>query len=46
MRWVLRIILGLIVLVALGAGALWVWKPWVPPLALIDPAPAGARVAQ
>lgn len=33
----------LVVLVAV-AGALWIWKPWVPPIELADPGPGGRRV--
>jgi hypothetical protein len=44
MRWLVRILLGFVLLLALAAGSLWVLKPWVPPITLTDPAPEGARV--
>jgi hypothetical protein len=44
MRWLLRILVGLIVLIAPGVGALWIWKPWVPPLALVEPGETGQRI--
>jgi uncharacterized protein len=44
MRWLLRIILGLIVFIALAVGAIWLWKPWVPPIVLAEPGPSGQRV--
>lgn len=31
-------------LLVIGAGALWTWKPWVPPIELVDPRPNGRRV--
>jgi hypothetical protein len=46
LRWLIRIVVGLIVFVALGVGALWIWKPWVPPLTLAEPGPTGQRVAE
>lgn len=47
MRWFKRILIGLAALVALllCAGiALWIWKPWVPAIERVDPAPKGKRV--
>lgn len=28
----------------IAVGALWIWKPWVPPIELADPGPNGRRV--
>lgn len=25
-------------------GGLWVWKPWVPPVEIVDPGPGGRRI--
>lgn len=44
MRWVIRIVAGIVLLAVLAVGAVWIWKPWVPPLTLAEPGPAGQRV--
>jgi uncharacterized protein len=46
MRWVLRLIIGFFVLIALAAGGLWIWKPWVPPIVLAEPGATGVRVTE
>jgi len=37
---------GVAVLGLLGVtlGALWVWKPWLPPVEIVDPGPTGRRI--
>lgn len=46
MKWVLRIGLGLLVLIIGAAIALWIWRPWVPPLQWAEPGPTGTRIEQ
>lgn len=36
--------LGLVVLLIVAAGVLWVWKPWLPPIPITEPGPGGERV--
>lgn len=45
LKWI-GIVLGVLVLLV-GAGAAWVMvaKPWIPKLEIVDPAPAGQRIA-
>lgn len=44
MRWLLRIVLGLVVVVAVAVAGLWLWKPWVPQIILAEPGPTGQRI--
>jgi uncharacterized protein len=44
MKWFLRIV-GVLLLLIVAAGAwLWIAKPWIPKLVVSDPAPVGQRV--
>ena len=48
MSWKKKIAIGfgsLIGLLAVAAIGLWIWKPWVPPVEMTDPGPAGRRIA-
>lgn len=31
-------------LLGVALGVLWVWKPWVPPVEIVDPGPTGRRI--
>ena len=33
-----------VVLVGVTLGVLWVWKPWLPPVEIVDPGPRGRRI--
>jgi dienelactone hydrolase len=47
MRWLRRIAIGFAILaglVILAGVALWIWKPWVPPVEVVDPGPGGRRI--
>ncbi|HAJ47796.1 MAG TPA: acyl-CoA thioester hydrolase [Alphaproteobacteria bacterium] len=46
MRWVIRIVVGLLVIGGLGLGALWVLKPWVPEIQMAEPGETGRRIAE
>ena len=37
--------LGLLVIGAIAAAALWVTKPWAPDVEVVDPGPGGVRVS-
>ncbi|MEO1015688.1 MAG: acyl-CoA thioester hydrolase/BAAT C-terminal domain-containing protein [Pseudomonadota bacterium] len=44
MKWVLRIVLGLLALVAIAIGALFVLRPLEPPLEIVDAGETGRRI--
>lgn len=44
MRWVKRIAIALaaiLLLLIVAVIGVWLWKPWVPPAEMTDPAPQG-----
>ena len=48
-RWKRRLVIVAAVLLALvvvGAGALWILKPWVPDIVLTEPGPTGERIVE
>ncbi len=49
MRWVRRLVTVFAVLLGLAVAAgsgLWIWKPWVPSLDLVEPGSTGRRIAE
>lgn len=46
LKWI-GISFGVLIGLAIaGAVGLWIWKPWVPPIELADPAPNGRRIVE
>ena len=48
-KWKKRLVraaLVLLVLLIVGAGALWILKPWVPDIVLAEPGPTGERIVR
>lgn len=46
MGWKGKVSLGICVLVAAAGIGLWMWKPWMPPVQLVDPGASARRVAE
>lgn len=47
--WKRRLVLGLLIslsVLVVALVALWIWRPWVPDIEIIDPGPTGRRVSE
>jgi len=46
MRWLVRILIAVFVILVAGGVALWLWKPWVPPVQMAEPGASGSRIEE
>ena len=45
-RRILQVAGGLVLILFVAAGGVWLWKPWKPPLEMVLPGDAGRRIAE